>query len=284
MQVLKRHKRLVLVVVLLVAVLTVSLFVSLFLAQNISKPTPTSTPSPAPSVSSTPAVMATSSPTLPSASTSPSGTPFQMGSPTSAPVSGLFPGEVTQYEGQKLTTINTFLDDIAQHPDVAIDGTQVINQSTYRLTVTGLVSQPVEYSYSDVVNNFTSYQNVGTLLCVEGWSVTILWDGVRVSDLLDDAGADMNATTVTFYCYDGYSTSVPLSYIVDDDIIMAYAMNNVTIPPERGFPFQLVAEGKWGYKWAKWITRIEVSDHGLSGYWESQGYSDDGDLNRSFLK
>ena len=65
--------------------------------------------------------------------------------------------------------------------------------------------------------------------------------------------------------------------------MIAYAMNNVTLPPERGYPFQLVAEDKWGYKWAKWITRIELSDALPSGYWESRGYSRDGDLNRSFL-
>ena len=43
-------------------------------------------------------------------------------------------------------------------------------------------------------------------------------------------------------------------------IIVAYKMNGVELPPKRGFPFQLVAESKWGYKWIKWITSIEVSD------------------------
>jgi len=61
--------------------------------------------------------------------------------------------------------------------------------------------------------------------------------------------------------------------------MIAYKMNTVTIPPERGFPFQLVAEGKYGYKWAKWITRIEVSDDtNFRGYWESYGYDNVADL------
>jgi DMSO/TMAO reductase YedYZ molybdopterin-dependent catalytic subunit len=64
---------------------------------------------------------------------------------------------------------------------------------------------------------------------------------------------------------------------------MAYKMNGLVLPPERGFPFQLVAESKWGYKWIKWITRIEVSgDEGYRGYWESRGYSDDADLEESY--
>ena len=63
---------------------------------------------------------------------------------------------------------------------------------------------------------------------------------------------------------------------------MASKMNGVVLPPERGFPFQLVAEQKWGYKWIKWITKIELSsDTNYKGFWESRGYNDNGDLNGS---
>jgi hypothetical protein len=88
-----------------------------------------------------------------------------------------------------------------------------------------------------------------------------------------------------FYAVDGYSTSFPIEYLIDNKILMAYQMNNVTMPPERGFPFQLVAESKWGYKWVKWITKIEVSNNtDYEGYWESRGYSNSGNLNESFIK
>lgn len=61
--------------------------------------------------------------------------------------------------------------------------------------------------------------------------------------------------------------------------MIAYKMNNVTIPPERGFPFQLVAESKYGYKWIKWITKIELSDDPTyERYWENYGYSNTADL------
>jgi DMSO/TMAO reductase YedYZ molybdopterin-dependent catalytic subunit len=56
-------------------------------------------------------------------------------------------------------------------------------------------------------------------------------------------------------------------------------MNNLTIPPERGFPFELVAESQYGYKWIKWLTAIEVSDKdGYLGYWESRGYPNNATL------
>lgn len=135
------------------------------------------------------------------------------------------------------------------------------------------------YTYDNVINNHTHYQKVVTLHCIEGWEVRILWEGVRVKDLLQEAGYNQTAQVLVFYAQDGYATSLPLSYIINNDIMIAYKMNAVTLPPERGFPFQLVAEGKYGYKWAKWITRIEVSnDTNFRGYWESYGYDNVADL------
>jgi DMSO/TMAO reductase YedYZ molybdopterin-dependent catalytic subunit len=56
-------------------------------------------------------------------------------------------------------------------------------------------------------------------------------------------------------------------------------MNSITIPPEKGFPFQLAAESQAGYKWIKWITEIEVSDNeDYRGYWESRGYPNNATL------
>jgi DMSO/TMAO reductase YedYZ molybdopterin-dependent catalytic subunit len=97
--------------------------------------------------------------------------------------------------------------------------------------------------------------------------------------LLGGGRVKPEATTVIFHAYDGYTTSLPLRYIISNEIIMAYKMNNVTLPPERGFPFQLVAESKLGYKWIKWITEIELSeDEDYRGYWESRGWSNDAEL------
>jgi DMSO/TMAO reductase YedYZ molybdopterin-dependent catalytic subunit len=180
--------------------------------------------------------------------------------------------EIREYEGIDISSINTFREN-------SIRGPQHIDKEDYRLTVTGLVNNELNYTYDDIINNFQLFEKVVTLHCVEGWSVTILWEGVLVRDLIGAAGVDPNATVVIFYAYDGYSTSMPLDYIIGNNILMAYKMNNVTLPPERGYPFQLVAESKWGYKWIKWITAIELSDNeDYLGYWESRGYPNDADL------
>jgi DMSO/TMAO reductase YedYZ molybdopterin-dependent catalytic subunit len=184
--------------------------------------------------------------------------------------------EVKEYEGQDLSSINDFREN-------SIKGPQYIDKDTYRLKITGLVDNQESFTYDDVINKHQIYKKVVALNCVEGWSVNILWEGVLVKDLLNEAGISPDAKVIIFHAYDGYTTSFPIDYLLNNDIIMAYKMNGGTIVPERGFPFQLVAESKWGYKWIKWITEIELSDDvNYRGYWESRGYSNEGNLDENF--
>ena len=185
--------------------------------------------------------------------------------------------EIKEYQGEKLSSINDFREN-------SIKGPQYVDIASYKLKITGLVDNPREYTYDDAVNNHQSYEKVVQLDCVEGWSVVILWQGIMVKDLLAEAKIKPEAKVIIFHAYDGYTTSLPLDYILNNDILLAYKMNGVTLPPERGFPFELVAESKWGYKWEKWVTQIELSDDvNYRGYWESSGYSNSGDLNRDFF-
>jgi DMSO/TMAO reductase YedYZ molybdopterin-dependent catalytic subunit len=180
--------------------------------------------------------------------------------------------EIREYEGKDLSSISAFREN-------SIKGPQQIDITDYRLNVTGLVNNNLTYAYDEIVNSFPLQKKVITLHCVEGWSVTIFWEGFMVEDLIEAADVDPNATTVIFYAHDGYSTALPLDFIIDRNIMIAYKMNNVTLPPERGFPFQLVAESKLGYKWIKWLISIELSDNeSYLGTWERQGYPNAADV------
>jgi DMSO/TMAO reductase YedYZ molybdopterin-dependent catalytic subunit len=181
----------------------------------------------------------------------------------------LYPSEIRNYQGENLSSISNVLEE-------KINGTQYINATTYKLTVTGLVNRTLSLSYADVLNKFQAYKKVVTLHCDEGWTATILREGFLVNDILKQAGVNPNATTAIFYASDGYSTALPIDYLTKNNIIIAYKMNNITIPPERGFPFQLVAESQYGYKWIKWLTTIEISDNSnYLGFWESRDYPND---------
>ena len=191
---------------------------------------------------------------------------------SSTNVESLAAVEIKEYQGTDLSSITDFREN-------SIKGPQRINLENYRLKVDGLVENPLEYTLGEATDNRQSYRKVVTLNCVEGWRVKILWEGVLVQDLIEEAKASPEANTVIFHAYDGYTTSLPLDYIRDQDIMLAYKMNGVGLPPERGAPFELVAESKWGYKWIKWVTEIELSnDANYQGYWERRGYSNDADL------
>ncbi|MBD3247416.1 molybdopterin-dependent oxidoreductase [Candidatus Pacearchaeota archaeon] len=185
--------------------------------------------------------------------------------------------EVQDYQGERLDSVNDFREN-------SIKGPQYIDIEDYDLEIFGLVDNTKVLSYDDVLDK-QAYEKVVQLNCVEGWSAKILWKGVLVRDVLDEVNISDYANTIIFYAYDGYSTAFPLDYFYNNDIILAYEMNGVTLPAERGFPFQLVAEDRWGYKWIKWITDIEISSNeSYEGFWESRGYSNTGNLNESFFK
>ena len=182
--------------------------------------------------------------------------------------------EATEYLGQKLTPISAQLNN-------ALAGTQVINKDTYTLTVDGLVNKSLTLTYGDL-QAYPQVSRLATLPCVEGWSFIAKWTGPALASILDDAGVKPEAKILIFYTADSPSgyTSLDLSYIRDKNVIIALRLNDITLPQDRGFPFQVVAEGKLGYKWAKWVTRIEVSDNeNFRGYWESRGYSNSADAN-----
>ena len=181
--------------------------------------------------------------------------------------------EATEFQGKKLTPIS-------DQNNNALKGTQVIDRATYKLTVDGLVDKPLILTYADL----QAYPQVAKLMdldCVEGWNFTAKWTGPELQAIFKNAGVKPEAKIAIFHATDAPGfTSLDLSYIQEKNIILALKLNDITLPAQRGFPFQVVAESKFGYKWAKWVTRIELSsDTSFKGYWESYGYNNNADIN-----
>jgi DMSO/TMAO reductase YedYZ molybdopterin-dependent catalytic subunit len=198
--------------------------------------------------------------------------PSSTGTPSFTPTPGA-EVEATEFMGTKLTPLNKQLNN-------AIEGVIPIDRSAYRLMVDGLVDNPLSLSYNDLL----SYPQISKLMdlnCVEGWNFTAKWSGPALNAILHDARFKTDAQIAIFYTPQtpyGF-TSLDLAYIQAKNIIIALKDNDITLPPERGFPFQVVAESKYGYKWVKWVVRIELSaDTSYRGYWESQGYNHNADI------
>lgn len=160
---------------------------------------------------------------------------------------------------------------------VSIGSSPDIDAGNWILRVDGLVDNPLNLSYENITG-FPSTSEIVTLKCVDGPSGTANWTGVRLMAVLNQAGLKENATEIVFYGADGYSSSLTVEDASSSDVILAYEMNEEPLPVDQGYPLRLVAPGKYGYKWVKWITHIEAIDYDYKGFWESRGWDDDADI------
>ncbi len=180
--------------------------------------------------------------------------------------------EIRNYQGKKLSSFY-------REYDNSIRGPQHLEVKSYRLVVDGEVETPLQLSYREVLA-LPQHQRLVTMPCVEGWSEDLLYQGVLLKDILDRARPRKGAAYVVFHGADGYTTGLRLDYLIEAGALLAFKINGLTLDAKRGFPFQLVAPHKLGYKWAKWIVRLELSRARRLGYWEKRGYSDQADSER----
>jgi len=170
-----------------------------------------------------------------------------------------------------LTPIENFkVVSIGEIPEIDID--------KYELRIEGWVEKPLTLKYSDLLSRPSVKRNV-MLKCVGGWSGIGEWTGIPLNELLNEVKIMRNARTVVFYSADGYSTSLSIKDL-NGNVLLSYRLNGKTLPREHGYPLRLVVEGKYGYKWIKWITHIRIIRGSYKGYWERQGYSNSADINK----
>lgn len=192
---------------------------------------------------------------------------------------GLIVGSVVQAEGEIQEYQGKRLDPFDRKYDNSIKGPQRVNIETYRLEITGLVEAPQSLTYKEVLGLPIAKRAI-TLHCVEGWDEHLLFEGVRLADLLALANPRKGVRNVIFYAADGYSSSLSYEGVTRLDVMLAAKINGRILDANRGFPFQVVAESKWGYKWVKWVTRIELSEKPYKGYWEKRGYDNEADVKK----
>lgn len=154
----------------------------------------------------------------------------------------------------------------------------------WRLRIDGLVGHPLALSLADL-HRLPSQTQITRHDCVEGWSCIGQWTGVRLQVLLDRASPARRARYVVFHCADTmpgsgdrYYESLDLQEAYHPQTLIAYALNERTLPVAHGAPVRLRAERMLGYKMAKYVMRIELVESladiegGHGGYWEDRGY------------
>ena len=144
--------------------------------------------------------------------------------------------------------------------------------SDWQLEVSGLVDDKAPWTI-DRLRGLPLETQVTRHICIEGWSQIGQWTGVPLHAFLRRIGADLKARYVAFKCFDGYSTSIDMPSALHPQTILALDFLGKPLAPEWGAPVRLRIPTKLGFKSAKNISAISVTNTYPGGYWEDQGYN-----------
>lgn len=172
------------------------------------------------------------------------------------------------FSDSELTPFNKFPINDYDIDDPGIDPQQ------WSLAVSGAVQKPGNYTLAQVQALPKVTQNTRHV-CVEGWDVIGKFSGARLSDFLNSIGADTSARFITVKCADDYYESLDMATALHPQTLLCYEMYGKPLTGEHGAPLRLTIPTKIGYKQAKWLTELQVTNVLQQvGYWEDQGYSE----------
>jgi DMSO/TMAO reductase YedYZ molybdopterin-dependent catalytic subunit len=158
-----------------------------------------------------------------------------------------------------------------------------IDVSGWILAVDGLVDHPLSLTLEDI-HARPSYSQAITLECISnpvgGDLISSgVWTGVRLKDILQEAGLKAGAGEVFIESADGFYETVTSADIQDDRTLLVYAMDGQPLAAEHGFPLRIYIPGRYGMKMPKWIIHLKVVDHPTAGYWVERGWSQEAIVN-----
>ena len=133
------------------------------------------------------------------------------------------------------------------------DNPERVDANNWRLSITGAVDRPMTLAYSDIE---AEAELTATLDCTGGWHTTQHWSGARLADILDRAAPSSEARSIVVRSVTGYYRRYAMRDV--DGLILATHVTGERLSHGHGFPVRLVAPGRRGFEWVKWVTEIEV--------------------------
>ncbi len=134
---------------------------------------------------------------------------------------------------------------------------QTIDLETYRLKISGKVDHALNLSYDDL-RCMPRREVKATLICPGYFEDVATWGGARLTDVLDLAGIQPDAKSITMKGADGYSSFSLLADLQSEDNLIAYEWKGELLPILHGFPARMVLPSLSGGHWVKWLTEIIV--------------------------
>jgi DMSO/TMAO reductase YedYZ molybdopterin-dependent catalytic subunit len=152
-----------------------------------------------------------------------------------------------------------------------------IMEDSWTLKVHGEVENQLTLSYQQLLD-LKKTEQVNDIHCVTSWSkFDMKWEGVRFRDLMELTKPTDKAHFAIFECAQGFTTSLPLEALYDDDVLVAYKAQGQDLPAEHGGPVRMLVPKRYFYKSAKWLQGIRLSEFDVPGFWEIRGYSNTAD-------
>ncbi len=165
----------------------------------------------------------------------------------------------------------------SKFPVLSYEDTPKIDLSTWRFRSFGLVERETTFTWQE----FLAMPQVALTRdfhCVTQWSrLDNLWEGVLFREVMQRLQPKPEAKFVMAHCHGGYSTNLPLSVLMEEDVLFAHRHDGKPLEPEHGGPLRLVVPSRYGWKSAKWVNGLEFMGQDEPGFWERMGYHMNGD-------
>ncbi len=146
-----------------------------------------------------------------------------------------------------------------------------IDLENWTLSVEGMVKSPGVYTLNQITAMPKRVMNTRHC-CVEGWSMIPKWGGTPLRGFLESVGADPRAKYLSVQCGDDYYTAYDMPSALHPQTLLCYEAYSKPLSLEHGAPVRIVMPTKLGYKSAKWVDKLIVTNEKPGGYWEDQGF------------
>lgn len=153
-----------------------------------------------------------------------------------------------------------------------IDKVKALKEADWKLEVSGLVDDKRSWTARQIYD-LPEQEWIIRHICVEGWDYIGQWSGVNLKTFLQRIGADLSARYVVLRSADNYSSTIDMATALHPQTILATKYAGAPIGDPFGFPLRLRTSTKLGFKNAKWITALEVTNVHYTDYWEQRGFN-----------
>ena len=153
-----------------------------------------------------------------------------------------------------------------------VDQVKPVDVRSWKLELSGLIGDKRAWD-AESIYRLPEQEMIIKHICVEGWDYIGQWSGINLGDFLKRIGADTTAKYIAFHCADGYTESLDMATALHPQSILATKYAREIMADPFGFPLRLRTATKLGFKNAKWIVAMEVTNTFPETHYGKEGFN-----------